>query len=482
MISDEQNSDAPPAALRRLEDQARRDLGIVAYPNIDWVRPVQGPTSSKALDCLIVGGGQFGIAVALALRRECVTNIVVLDEAEAGYEGPWANFARMQTLRTPKTLTGPDLGIPSLTFRAWCDARHGAGTWDRLDRIPRLWWMDYLAWYRRTLDLPVRNRVQVSAVVPVSDRLFRVEAKTASDVETLFARTVVFANGAVGSGALLHASIITDAVPRDRYAHTNEPIDFASLRGKRIGILGVGASAFDNAATALENGASEAHVFCRRPALPRDNPRRWMEFSGFLAHYPELPDARRWAYMQRLLEIGQPPPTNTYARATALPGFRLHTAAPWLSVICAGPDASIEVTTPAGRYAFDFVIGATGIEVDMTLRPELAAIAPHVATWADRYDPPEWAVNARLSRFPYLDRFGAFTERETGRAPWAGRAFAIFRGATLSLGPSAASNSNMKYTVPRLVSGITRQLFLDAADCYFDAFVSGDHLELRQTG
>jgi len=482
MISEQQNYDATPAALRRLEDQAHRDLGVVAYPDVDWVRPIQGPAGSKALDCVIVGGGQFGITLALALRRECVANIAVLDEAEAGHEGPWASFARMQTLRTPKTLTGPDLGIPSLTFRAWCDARHGAGTWDRLDRIPRLWWMDYLAWYRQALDLPVRNRVQVSAVVPVSDRLFRVEAGTASAVETLFARTVVFATGAIGSGALLHAPIVTDAVPRGRYAHTNEPIDFSLLRGKRIGILGVGASAFDNAATALENGALEAHVFCRRPALPRDNPRRWMEFSGFLAHYPELPDAQRWAYMQRLLEIGQPPPTNTYARATALPGFQLHTAAPWLSVVCAGAGAPIEVTTPAGRHAFDFVIGATGIEVDMKLRPELAAITPHVATWADRYDPPAAAVNTRLSRFPYLDRFGGFTAREPGQALWAGRAFAIFRGATLSLGPSAASNSNMKYTVPRLVSGITRQLFLDAADGYFDAFVSGDHMELRQTG
>ena len=115
MTNEEQHSDATPAALRRLEDQVRRDLGIVAYPNVDWVRPIQGPAGSKALDCLIVGGGQFGIALALALRRECVTNIVVLDEVEAGHEGPWASFARMQTLRTPKTLTGPDLGIPSLT-------------------------------------------------------------------------------------------------------------------------------------------------------------------------------------------------------------------------------------------------------------------------------------------------------------------------------------------------------------------------------
>jgi hypothetical protein len=88
-------------------------------------------------------------------------------------------------------------------------------------------------------------------------------------------------------------------------------------------------------------------------------------------------------------------------------GFRLHTAAPWQSVVCAGPDAPIELTTPAGRYAFDFVIGATGIEVDMTLRPELAAIAPHVATWADRYDPPASAVNARrIVRFAYRFAYG----------------------------------------------------------------------------
>jgi hypothetical protein len=87
--------------------------------------------------------------------------------------------------------------------------------------------------------------------------------------------------------------------------------------------------------------------------------------------------------------------------------------------------------------------------------------------------------NDRLSRFPYLGRFGDFTEREPNRAPWASRLFAIFRGATLSLGPSAASNSNMKYTVPRIVSGVTRQLFLDAHTQYHRAFVVGDHAELR---
>ena len=48
-------------------------------------------------------------------------------------------------------------------------------------------------------------------------------------------------------------------------------------------------------------------------------------------------------------------------------------------------------------------------------------------------------------------------ERSPGSAPWASRLFAIFRGATLSLGPSSASNSNIRYTAPRIISGTRGQ-------------------------
>lgn len=36
---------------------------------------------------------------------------------QPGKEGPWATYARMVTLRTPKHLTGLDYGMPSLTFQ-----------------------------------------------------------------------------------------------------------------------------------------------------------------------------------------------------------------------------------------------------------------------------------------------------------------------------------------------------------------------------
>ena len=64
--------------------------------------------------------------------RSQVTNILVLDKAEEGREGPWLTYARMPTLRSPKDFTGPDLDIPSLTYQSWHEAKLRRG---RLARI-----------------------------------------------------------------------------------------------------------------------------------------------------------------------------------------------------------------------------------------------------------------------------------------------------------------------------------------------------------
>ena len=36
----------------------------------------------------------------------------------------------------------------------------------------------------------------------------------------------------------------------------------------------------------------------------------------------------------------------------------------------------------------------------------------------------------------------------------------------------------MKYTAPRIISGVTRQLFLDAAPRYYERFMAEGHHEL----
>jgi len=111
--------------LADLETRILRDLSLTDYPARSWV-PSRRYNDQPVLDVLIVGAGQGGLAVTFHLMRERVSNIMLIDQRKEGEEGPWTNFARMLTLRTPKYLTGPDLGIPSLTPRAWYEAKHGA--------------------------------------------------------------------------------------------------------------------------------------------------------------------------------------------------------------------------------------------------------------------------------------------------------------------------------------------------------------------
>jgi len=85
-----------------------------------------------------------------------------------------------------------------------------------------------------------------------------------------------------------------------RCVHCAASIDFGALRGKRVAVIGVGASAFDNAAMALEAGASAVHLFCRRAEIQLVQPYRWLTFRGFMRHFSELDDAWRWRFMRAI--------------------------------------------------------------------------------------------------------------------------------------------------------------------------------------
>ena len=128
------------AGLDELEKIARHDLARLNYPPANWVPERPAPTASPVLDVLIVGAGMCGQTVGWGLLREGIRNIRVIERNTHGHEGPWNTTARMPILRSPKHLTGPDLGVPSLTFRAWYEAQHGAEGWEKLYKIaaPRL--------------------------------------------------------------------------------------------------------------------------------------------------------------------------------------------------------------------------------------------------------------------------------------------------------------------------------------------------------
>src|ERR1700753_2593463 len=124
------------AAGAELERRVRFELDCLGYPARPWTMP--GARDGEPVhDVIIVGGGQSGVSIAFRLLRERITNVRVLDRNPVGFEGPWLTFARMHTLRTPKTVTGPDLGIASLSARAWWEARFGEESWEGLNKIPR---------------------------------------------------------------------------------------------------------------------------------------------------------------------------------------------------------------------------------------------------------------------------------------------------------------------------------------------------------
>ncbi len=207
--------------LTDLEARVHADLACLDYPAHPWV-PERRHEGQAALDVLIIGAGQGGLATAFALLREKITNILVVDRAAQGEEGVWTTFARMVTLRTPKHVCGPDLGIGSLTPRAWYEARFGEAAWQGLGKIPRERWQDYLNWYRHVLDLPVRNETGIVAIEPRGDLL----AATTDGGEVLLARKVVLATGIAGSGAWHIPDFIENNLPRARWGHTSETIDF----------------------------------------------------------------------------------------------------------------------------------------------------------------------------------------------------------------------------------------------------------------
>ncbi|WP_168118623.1 NAD(P)/FAD-dependent oxidoreductase [Paenibacillus sp. HB172176] len=462
-------------SIEMLNERVMTDLAYLAYGGADWVSPRKHP-DGHVYDAVIVGGGQSGLGLAFGLLRERISNILVIDENPEGFEGPWDTYARMMTLRTPKHLISVDLGVPSLTFRSWWEAQFGQEGWEALDKIPRGDWMNYLRWYRKALKLPVVNEVKLKLIEPAADGIHKLHIEGArAKVGELRARKIVLATGIQGGGEWYVPPMIKEKLTRQFYAHTSERIDFNRLKGKRVAVLGGGASAFDNANFALSEGVAEAHVFVRRKELPRVNPIRQMESSGMIERYPALSDADKYAVMSHFFAFNQPPTNDTFARAAERSGFRLHLGSSWLDVEARGDQAV--VTTGKGSFEFDFLIISTGLVSDPALRPELRLLESDIVRWSDRYTAPAELANPLLDAHPYLTPGFAFTGRnEEGERRLHGL-FAFNYSVMVSCGLSASAISGMRFAVPRLAAAIADQLFMDDREAILSGFFAYDEPE-----
>ncbi len=449
-----------PSEIDRLADLknlARADIAALGYPNAPWHVPSLGAEVSAIEDVVIVGGGQSGLMAAAALKWDGLRRVAVLDAAPRGSEGPWTSFGRMAELRTPKTAFGIDFNVPNLTVRRWFETRYGDGAWDALVRVPRRDWKDYLDWYAEVFDIAIENDSRVVDVAPDGAGLSVVVRKDGATV-TRRARAVVLATGYDGAGTWRAPAFVRDHLPAHRYTHTNGPLDVVALKGKRVGVLGHGASAFDNAIFALENGAKSVELCFRRAKLPRVNPHRALENAALLGNYPDLSDLTRWRIVRHFRDNDQPPAVRSFETAMAMPGFRMRPGTPWHSV--RDTASGVRVLTDGGELEYDHLLLATGMIVDLAARPELTSLKDVVALWSDRFNPPAGEDDARLGQLPYLDAHYAF-EPLQARDGWVRRAFAFNFCAAASHGPHSTSISGHRHCLPRLVRGVERRLLLD---------------------
>ncbi|SDT85750.1 Predicted flavoprotein CzcO associated with the cation diffusion facilitator CzcD [Verrucomicrobium sp. GAS474] len=435
---------------------ARRALKVLGADPQNWVLPAAGLDH----DVLIIGGGQVGIATAFALRRSGVPNVSVIDEAEEGGAGVWLTRARMVTLRTPKTAPGPELGIPELSFQYWYEALHGEAAFAAIGRIARTDWAEYLKWYQKIVAVPVRHRVRLLKIESGEPFLrVRLLDNGVEKVET--ARKIVFATGMSGTGGPYVPPIISRNLPRSLYAHTADEIDFEALRGKYVAVLGAATSALDVAATALEAGAAEVHLFYRRADLAgtlKGGAARGLRTApGVVDNYQYLPDRDRWHLHFEQTSGGAVTPFDSVLRAAKFPNFRLHFNAPWNSVREEGGKVAIEAGD--GSFLFDFAIAGTGYQYDPATRPEFEPIAKDIALWRDVYRPPVHEASENMGSFPYLGPAYELTEKEPGKAPYLRNIHTPSGAARLSFGRPVGDVPGLRHEIPRLVSALVRDLF-----------------------
>lgn len=498
------------AALAELASRARRELALLNIPPAPWSLAVKAPglgalPAAEPLDVLIAGAGMCGQTVAFALWREGLQRVRVVDARARGDEGPWGTYARMVTLRSPKHLTGPDLGVPSLTFRAWYEVQHGADAagrhpsapgWAGLHKVGRLDWRDYLLWVRDVLAQAggplVENEVRLVRIEALDAALLRVHLQGPCGPETVVTRKLVLALGREGSGRPRWPSFpsLSPVVSQKNQSaasihHSADAIDFDSLRGRHVAVLGAGASAFDNAACALEAGA-RVSLFARRAQLPQINKNKWTTFPGFLLGYQSLDDDAKWRFYTYIFDEQVPPPWETVRRCDAHEHFELRLGCPWLDVR-ARDDGRVDVVINqpgAPVETYDAVIFGTGFDVDLLERPELDGWVDAIDTWAQHVGPRRAAAHPEFARFPYL---GAGFELQAVPGTDQRRALALSQvhlfnwGSTLSHGALAGDIPGLAVGANRLAQHIVRDLFTADADAHWQRLQAHDEAELLNT-
>ena len=275
--------------------------------------------------------------------------------------------------------------------------------------------------------------------------------------ETLHARRVVLATGREGQAAPRVPEPLAPFLG-DLVRHSADDIDFAALAGRRVAVVGLAATAFDNAAVALEAGAAEVLLIGRAPALPRLNKMKQTVYPGFTHGFPTLPDREKLRWLDHVVRQRIAPPRDSVLRVASHPRLRLMLGT---EITGAGAaDGALRLETTRGEVVADRVILGTGFAFDLAAPREIGELAPKILRWRDRVPdaPGEWG------ECPYLAPDFAFLARDGSAVEGLARLHCFTHAAQLSLGNLANDIPVVSEGAARLTHGIAASLFLEDRD------------------
>lgn len=463
--------------LKALEERLAYELQLLERPARSWV-PETNSAEDHVLDVAVIGAGLCGLTALAALLFTGMNNVRAFDKAPAGQEGPWITSARMETLRTRKELAGPALGIPSLTFRAWYEAQFGGQAFEAMQLIPREMWMEYMVWYRRVLTLPVSNDQALENLAIRHDGLLELDFGGETGSQRVLARRVILATGLDGLGAPRLPDVAA-TVPARFIRHSGDVFDISTLRGKRVAVVGAGASAMDNAASALEAGAASVDLFIRRQDIPRVEKFGGVAGLGMTHGFIGLPDEDRWTFMTEAERTQIPPPRHSVLRVSRHKNAFFHLGSP-INALTQTNDA-VEICTPKGRYTVDIIIFATGFDVNFAQRPEFTALQDRILLWRDVYQPPAHNRNEALGSYPYLGPSFEFLPKpdlSAAEAETISHIYCFAYPAVPSHGKITSGIPAVSHGAERLAEGIARSLFVEDRYRHLETFMGHDVSEI----
>jgi len=324
---------------------------------------------SEMVDVVIVGAGPYGLSIAAHLRKTKV-NFRIFGTPMQTWSEHMPVGMMLKSDGFASNLYDP---ASALTLRDYC-AEKGLPYADVGIPVPRETFVAYGLEFQKRF-VPDLEQTTIMAVQQ-SDKGFQLKT---SQGETVRARKVILA---VGITHFSYLPPFLGDLSQQFVTHTHQHNDLSSFEGKRVAVIGAGASAVDIAALLNECGA-EVHLVARRKAIafhtPSKEPRPFLKKitsprSGLGPGWrsrlcTDVPLGFRFIprkYRFRIVQRHLGPAPGWFVRDKVVDRFPLHLGVTLKNVAVENDHVKISFTDCKGRdqqLCVHHVIGGTGFKV-----------------------------------------------------------------------------------------------------------------------